>query len=154
MSETLVDPDAKDPEATTMEIDELWSFVDNKGNKIWIWIALCRKTRQIVARAVGDRSEKTCRELWNNVPKEYRKGQCFTDFWQAYQLVIPEDQLTQVGKETGETAHVERWNCTLRQRIGRFVRKTLSFSKSIIMHIVCLDLFLHRYNLERVTLLA
>jgi IS1 family transposase len=69
-----------------MEIDELWSFVDNKGNKIWIWIALCRKTRQIVARDVGDRSEKTCRELWNNVPKEYRKGQCFTDFWQAYQL--------------------------------------------------------------------
>ena len=137
-----------------MEIDELWSFVDNKGNKVWIWIALCRKTRQIVARAVGDRSEKTCHELWNNVPKEYREGQCFTDFWQAYQLVIPENELTQGGKETGETAHVERWNCTLRQRIGRFVRKALSFSKSIFMHITCLDLFLHRYNLERVTLLV
>ena len=154
MSETLVDPDTKDPEATTMEIDELWSFVDNKGNKVWIWIALCRKTRQIVARAVGDRSEKTCRELWNNVPEAYREGHCFTDFWQVYQLVIPEDQLTQVGKETGETAHVDRWNCTLRQRIGRFVRKTLSFSKSIFMHIVCLYLFLHRYNLDRLTLLA
>jgi insertion element IS1 protein InsB len=22
------------------EIDELWSFVDNKGQEIWIWIAL------------------------------------------------------------------------------------------------------------------
>jgi IS1 family transposase len=153
LSETLVSPDAKDPKSTIMEIDELWSFVDNKGNKVWIWIALCRKTRQIVARAVGDRSEKTCRELWNNIPKAYREGHCFTDFWQAYQLVIPKDQLTQVGKETGETAHVERWNCTLRQRIGRFVRKTLSFSKSILMHIVCLDLFLHRYNLDRLTLL-
>jgi insertion element IS1 protein InsB len=154
LSETLVSPDANDSEATTMEIDELWPFLDNKGNKIWIWVALCRKTRQIVARAVGDRSEKTCRELWNNVPVEYREGHCFTDFWQAYQLVIPEDQLTQVGKETGETAYVERWNCTLRQRIGRFVRKTLSFSKSIFMHIVCLDLFLHRYNLDRLTLLV
>ena len=154
LSETLVKPDANDPQSKVMEIDELWSFVDNKGNKIWIWVALCRKTRQIVARAVGDRSEKTCRELWNTVPVEYREGHCFTDFWQAYQLVIPEDQLTQVGKETGETAHVERWNCTLRQRIGRFVRKTLSFSKSIFMHIVCLDLFLHRYNLDRLTLLV
>ena len=154
MSETLVDPDAKDPEATKMEIDELWSFVDNKGNKVWIWIALCRKTRQIVARAVGDRSKATCHILWNNVPASYRKGHCYTDFWAAYQAVIPEDQLSQVGKETGETAHVERWNCTLRQRIGRFVRKTLSFSKSILMHIACLDLFLHRYNLERVTLLV
>jgi len=155
LSETLVKPDANDPQSKVMEIDELWSFVDNKGNKIWIWVALCRKTRQIVARAVGDRSEKTCRELWNTVPVEYREGHCFTDFWQAYQLVIPEDQLTQVGKETGETAHVvERWNCTLRQRIGHFVRKTLSFSKSIFMHIVCLDLFLHRYNLDRLTLLV
>ena len=154
LSETLVLPDADNSESTILELDELWSFVDHKGNKIWIWIALCRKTRQIVARAVGDRSEKTCRELWNNIPGEYREGHCFTDFWQAYQLVIPENQLTQVGKETGETAHVERWNCTLRQRIGRFVRKTLSFSKSIFMHITCLDLFLHRYNLERVTLLV
>ena len=154
LSETLAKPDANDPKSKIMEIDELWSFVDNKGNKIWIWVALCRKTRQIVARAVGDRSEKTCRELWNNVPVEYRKGHCFTDFWQAYQLVIPEDQLTQVGKETGETAHIERWNCTLRQRLARFVRKTLSFSKSIFMHIVCLDLFLHRYNLDRLTLLV
>ena len=82
------------------------------------------------------------------------KGHCYTEFWAAYKAVIPEDQLSQVGKETGETAHVERWNCTLRQRIGRFVRKTLSFSKSILMHIACLDLFLHRYNLERVTLLV
>jgi hypothetical protein len=69
------------------------------------------------------------------------------------QAVIPENQLSQVGKEIGETAHVERWNNTLRQRIGRFVRKTLSFSKSMLMYIACLDLFLHRYNLERVTLL-
>jgi insertion element IS1 protein InsB len=153
LSETLVVPDPDDESATILELDELWSFVFKKQDKVWIWIALCRKTRQIVARAVGDRSEKTCLELWNNVPKEYHKANCFTDFWQAYQLVIPEDQLTQVGKETGETAHIERWNCTLRQRIGRFVRGTLSFSKSIRMHIICLDLFLHRYNLDRAILL-
>ena len=103
---------------------------------------------------MGDRSEKTRRELWNNVPEEYRQGHCFSDFWKAYQAVIPDDQLTQVGKETGETAHVERWNCTLRQRLGRFVREMLSFSKSILMHIICLDLFLHRYNLDRAILLG
>jgi hypothetical protein len=33
-----------------------------------------------------------------------------------------------MGKYTGETAHVEHWNNTLRQRLARFVRKTLSFS--------------------------
>ena len=153
LSGTLVHPDASDDSATILEIDELWSFVDNKGNKVWIWIALCRKTRQIVARAVGDRSENTCRILWDSIPASYRDGHCYTDFWAAYQAVIPQEQLSQVGKETGETAHVERWNCTLRQRIGRFVRKTLSFSKSILMHTICLDLFLRRYNLDRAILL-
>src|SRR6266516_1472996 len=64
-----------------------------------------------------------------------------------------EEQHTAVGKETGETAHVERWNNTLRQRLARFVRMTLSFSKSVVMHEACLLLFLHRYNLDRAILL-
>jgi len=154
LRETLVTPDPNDLDAAILELDELWSFVFRKINKVWIWIALCRKTRQVVARAIGDRSEKTCRELWSNIPDEYRKGHCFSDFWNAYQAVIPEDQLTQIGKETGKTAHVERWNCTLRQCLARFVRKTLSFSKSILMHTICLDLFLYRYNLDWAILLG
>jgi insertion element IS1 protein InsB len=67
----------------------------------------------------------------------------------VYKNIIPEDQHYPVGKETGETAHVERWNNTLRQRLGRFVRETLSFSKSDAMHEICLRLFLHRYNKEK-----
>ena len=149
MSETLLAPDADDPEATVLELDELWAFVLKKVNKVWIGIALCRKPRQVVAYAVGDRSQQTCRKLWNAIPEAYRAGHCYTDFWAAYQAVIPEEQHTAVGKETGETAPVERWHNTLRQRLSRFVRETLSFSKSLLMHIACLDLFLHRYNLER-----
>jgi IS1 family transposase len=149
LRETLVQPDATNPEATTLELDELWSFVLQKANQVWIWIALCRATRQVVARAIGDRSQKTCQELWDAIPEMYRVGHCYTDFWCAYQAVIPEEQHTAVGKETGETAHVERWNNTLRQHLSSFVRKTLSFSQTFLMHAACLDLFLHRYNLER-----
>jgi len=58
------------------------------------------------------------------------------------------EQHRPVGKETGETAHIERWNNTLRQHLSRFVRKTLSFSKCVKMHEICLKLFLHRYNTE------
>jgi len=50
-----------------------------------------------------------------------------------------------VGKETGETAHIERWNNTLRQQLARFLRKTLSFSKCIKIHEIFLKLFIHRY---------
>ena len=153
MSETLIPPEANDAEATVLELDELWSFVLKKTNQAWIWIALCRKTRQVVSYAVGDRSEQTCRRLWEAIPQAYRTGHCYSDFWKTYQAVIPEEQHTAVAKETGETAHVERSNNTLRQRLARFVRKTLSFSKSLSMHDACLNLFLHRYNLERAAIL-
>ena len=150
----MIVPEANDGEAIVLELDELWSFVLKKTNQAWIWIALCRKTRQVVAYAVGDRSEKTCRRLWEAIPSAYRGSHCFTDFWVAYQAVLPEEQHSAVRKETGETAHVERWNNTLRQRLARFVRKTLSFSKSFVMHDACLKLFLHRYNLERAAILV
>ena len=128
-------------------------FVAKKTNQAWVWIALCRRTHHVIAYAIGDRSEQTCRRLWEAIPSVYCSGHCSTDFWVAYQAVIPEEQHTAVGKATGETAHVERWNNTLRQRLTRFVRKTLSFSKSLVMHEACLRLFLHRYNLERASIL-
>ena len=153
MSDTLLELDATDAEAMVLASDERWSFVLKKTNQAWIWIALCRKTRQVVAYAVGDRSEQTCLCLWGAIPAAYRAGHCYTDFWKAYRTVIPEEQHTAVGKETGETAHVERWNTTLRQRLARFVRKTLSFSKSSLMHTACLKLFLHRYHRDRAIML-
>ncbi len=149
LSKTLQEPDPSDPEATTLELDELWSFVLKKARKRWVWLALCRKTRQVVAFYIGDRSEQSCRELWERVPEAYRGGHCYSDFWKAYREVIPEEQHEAVGKESGETTHIERWNNTLRQRLSRFVRKSLSFSKSDRMHEICLRLFLHRYNLSR-----
>ena len=141
LSETLVEV-----AYPVLELDELWSFVLKKAHKRWVWLALCRQTRQVVAYVVGDRSAQTCGRLWKAIPDGYRRAHCYTDFWEAYAKVLPAAQHTAVGKESGETAHVERWNLTLRQRLARFVRRTLSFSKSSVMHKACLRLFIHRYN--------
>jgi hypothetical protein len=65
----------------------------------------------------------------------------------AYGKVFPKATHRMVGKGAGETCHMERWNCTLRQRLARFVRKTLSFSKSHVMHQVVLKGFIVDYNL-------
>ena len=32
----------------TIQMDELWSFVDDKGNKYWVWLAIDAETREIV----------------------------------------------------------------------------------------------------------
>ncbi len=101
-----------------------------------------------MAYYVGDRSDESCRQLWLRVPESYKQCCTYSDFWGAYERVINTGKHQSVGKETGQTAHVERWNNTLRQRLARFVRKTLSFSKSERMHELVLRLFIHRYNLD------
>jgi insertion element IS1 protein InsB len=57
------------------------------------------------------------------------KGTVIPTFGMLDLAVIPKKQHGAVDKETGETAHIERFNNMIRQRLGRFVRKTLSFSK-------------------------
>lgn len=135
-------------EGEVLELDELWSFVYAKANKKWLWIALCRRTRQVVAFFLGDRSEQSCQHLWNLVPDNYKHSQTFSDFWAAYDKVIQTGKHHSVGKDSGETNHVERWNNTLRQRIARYVRKTLSFSKSEINHFWFTHWFIVNYNLS------
>ena len=89
---------------------------------------------------------RAARLLWERVPPAYKGGRCYTDFWAAYAEVLPEEQHRATGKGEGQTCHVERFNNILRQRLGRLVRRTLSFSKSEAMHEVCLLLFLHEHN--------
>ena len=131
-----------------LELDELWSFVGAKANARWVWIVLCRQTRQIVAYFVGDRSADAARALRERIPADYRCRATRSDFWLAYAEVFPRRTHRCTGKGAGETCHVERWNCTLRQRLSRFVRKTLSFSKCERMHELALRLFIHHCNLS------
>ncbi|MFN9861144.1 MAG: IS1 family transposase [Pseudanabaena sp.] len=131
----------------TIECDELWSFVGNKKYKVWVCLAIDRDTREIVGVYIGNRDQDAARELWLSLPSVYCQcAVCYTDFWQAYCCVLPQKRHRAVGKESGQTNHMERFNCTLRQRVARLVRKTLSFSKKLDNHIAMIWLFVHHYN--------
>jgi insertion element IS1 protein InsB len=52
----------------TIQCDEMWSFVGNKGNKQWIWLALDIETRKIIEVHIGDRSEQGAKKLWDSLP--------------------------------------------------------------------------------------
>ncbi|WP_088256142.1 IS1 family transposase [Fimbriiglobus ruber] len=133
-----------------VEADELWSYVGNKREPWWIWVALNARTRQVVGMAAGDRSEQTAQCLWDALPQAYRdRAIVATDFHAPYRAVIPEDRHAAAGKDAGLTAHIERFWCTLRQRCGRLVRKTLSFSKKWENHIGALWYFIRLYNKSR-----
>ena len=60
--------------------------------------------------------------------------------------VFPSKRHQCVGKHPGFPSYIERFNNTLRQRVSRLVRQTLSFSKSLENHIGAIWYFIHHYN--------
>ena len=69
-----------------------------KTNKRWLWTVMCRRTRQIIAFVIGDRSEATCCRLWNKVPMEYRRCISYSDFWDAYRKVLRRKRTKRLAK--------------------------------------------------------
>jgi len=131
------------------EADELWSFVGKKANKQWVWLAFDPQTKQVLAFYVGDRSRNSARRLWRRIPRAYREqGRFYTDDWEASKGVIPAAQHLVCAKGSGHTNAVERFNCTLRQRVSRLVRLSLSFSKKLANHIGAIKYFICHYNQE------
>lgn len=130
-----------------LELDECWTYVQKRSNKRWLWVALCRRTRQVVAFVIGDRSAHTCARLWAKIPEAYRDGQSVSDFWKSYRPVF-EDNASheQVEKGSGRLAHVERFFGTVRQRLARYVRETRSASQSERMLHLTTKLFIEWYN--------
>lgn len=137
----------KQKKRLSVQMDELWSFVDSKGNQQWVWLALDAQTREIVGVHIGDRSAVSAQALWNSMPPVYR--QCaviYTDHWSAYDSVLPSIRHRSVDKDSGFTSYIERFNCTIRQRVSRLVRKSLAFSKKLENHIAAIWRFVHHYN--------
>jgi len=132
------------------EADEMWSVVQTKANKPWIWIAMDAPTRQVIAFHVGDRSRDSAKELWAKIPLLYRgQATLYTDQYDAYTGVIPPDRHKVITKKARKTNYIERFNKTLRQRVSRLVRETLSFSKKLAHHIGAIKYFIRQYNLTR-----
>ena len=92
----------------------------------------------------------------NEVTSEARScAVCYTDFWEAYHVIFPQKRHCPVSKKSGKTNRIERFNCTMRQRIdltfvrnevSRLVRKSLSFSKKVANHIGAIWYFIPHYN--------
>jgi insertion element IS1 protein InsB len=136
-----------------IQLDEMWTFVGNKANKQWLWLALNPENRQIIAFHIGSRSGADARLFYNKIPDIFKgKAGFFSDYWQAYVGAFENESHFGVGKDSGLTAYIERFNCTVRQRVSRLVRKALSFSKSLDNHIGAIKYFICHYNLTKKTL--
>ena len=98
----------------------------------------------------GHRSGTSATRLWAKIPETYRQHAMFyTDQYVMCQGVIPAAQHRAISTLARKTNHIERFNNTLRQRVSRLVRESLSFSKKFAHHMGVIKLFICHYGLMR-----
>jgi insertion element IS1 protein InsB len=133
------------------EAEELWSCVQHTANRQWIWMAMDAQTRQVIAFPGGERRRDSATARWAKIPRVYREQATFhTAQYDAYTGVIPAERHQAITKKARKTHHSDRFNNTLRQRVSRLVRETLSFSKKLAHHIGAIKYFVCHYHLMRV----
>jgi insertion element IS1 protein InsB len=124
------------------EADEMWSFVGSKENQRWLWHAIDHESGVVLAYVFGSRKDEVFLEL-KKLLEPFGITRFYTDAAGVYQRhLTPEEH--EIGKKNTQT--IERKHLTFRTRIKRLVRKTICFSKTIIMHDLVIGLFINRYE--------
>jgi IS1 family transposase/transposase-like protein len=115
-----------------LEVDEFWTYVGNKENKVWLIYAYHRATGEIVAFVWGKRNLKTARKLRERLSSlGVSFDAVYSDDWESFRSAFQADNHI-TGKEN--TVGIEGNNCRLRHRIRRAFRKTCCFSKKLLNH--------------------
>ena len=125
-----------------LEVDEQWSFVQNKEQQMWLWYGLNRHTGYIPAFVLGRRTDANCRQLGQKLASCQVRG-FYTDDWKSYAKVLPTKR-HHIGKDG--TQRIERKNLNFRTHLKRMQRKTICFSKSAEMHKNVIKLYINALN--------
>jgi insertion element IS1 protein InsB len=125
------------PQHKTFEIDELRTYVKNKTNLQWIVIAYEQQSKQVVATNIGSRTNKTLRQVLQTVVNA-NPIKIYTDGLSNYKYLLP-STLHNV-KQFG-TNRIERVNLNLRTHLKRLGRRTICYSKSVVMLLACIKIY-------------
>ena len=126
------------------ELDEQWSFVKKKNNQMWLWYAIEKQNKKVLAFVFGKRIDNAFGSLLDLL-KNIHIDKYYTDDWGSYSKYL-EHTKHFIGKR--ETQNIERKNLDLRTRIKRLTRRTICFSKSEEMHQKVIGSFINKYLLE------
>ena len=121
----------------SLEVDELWTFVNQKENAYWVAYAIDRRTRLVVDFVVGKRTKATLRQLIDSVLTSKPKV-IYTDKLTLYERFLPK-QLHRRGSTV--INRIERKNLSIRTHLKRLSRRTICFSRSLKMLESCLRIY-------------
>jgi insertion element IS1 protein InsB len=119
------------------EVDELYTFIGNKKNPIYLIYAINSVTKKSIHFIIGKRTKENINQLIKVLLSLQPKMIC-TDRLNIYYSLI-DNALHNASKY--KTNHIERMNLTLRTHLKRLSRKTICFSKSICTLSYCLQLY-------------
>ena len=119
------------------EVDEMCTYIKHKRNPIWIVLALERESKRVVSFAVGKRTNKTLSRVLETLRLSEAK-RIFTDRLKNYRYLI--DGELHCVKRFG-TNRIERKNLTLRTHLKRLNRRTICFSKSLVVLVSILKIY-------------
>ena len=120
-----------------LELDEMWHYIGNKKNKLWIWKALDRNTGHLIDWECGGRDKETLEKLTTRLAALDVKVY-WTDKWHVYETLLPAHKHVQT---KAETHRIERNNGLMRHWFGRFKRKSIIVSKTVEMVNLTIALF-------------
>ena len=124
------------------EVDEMWSFVQNKSNQRWLWHAIDHVTGDVLAYTFGRRKDDVFVEL-QNLLSPFGIEHYYTDEHGTYERKL--DHLKHTPSKAF-TWRIERKHLTFRTRIKRLTRRTICFSKSQLMHDLVIGLFINKHE--------
>ena len=113
----------------TYEIDEMRTFYKHKDKLVWIVYALEKESRKVVSFNVGARTNKTLSKVIETVTLSNPK-KIYTDKLINYKSLIKKEIHNFRNRSTN---HIERMNLTLRTHLKRLNRRSIAFSKSIVI---------------------
>lgn len=121
----------------TYDVDELCTYIRHKRNFIWLVYALEKNLRNVVSINIGKRTNKTLSRVTQTLKLSEAK-RIFTDRLKNYRYLI--DEKMHSLKRFG-TNHIERKNLTLRTHLKRLNRRTICFSKSLMVFTAVLKIY-------------
>ena len=119
------------------EVDEMCTYIRHKRNYIWLVYALEKNSKSVVSFSVGKRTNKTLNRVLDTLKLSEAK-KIFTDRLKNYSYLI--DEKLHSVKRFG-TNHIERKNLTLRTHLKRLNRRSICFSKSLVILISVLKIY-------------
>ena len=119
------------------EVDEMRTFIGKKSMLRWIVYALDRESKEVVSFNVGRRTNKTLKRVIKSLELSNAR-KIYTDKLKNYRYLIKSKIHNTQSRCTN---HIERHNLSVRIHLKRLNRKTICFSRRLVVLMAVLRIY-------------